>query len=157
MEQYTIEILVGLGALVLLLVILVIHFEIRLRKLLRGTQAKNLEDSVTLIEKDIKALKNFKGEVSQYLEKVEKRLGQSVQGVATIRFNPFKGNGEGGNQSFASSFITEKGDGLILSSLHTRDHVSIFAKPLKNYVSEFELTGEERPAMELAREKIASK
>lgn len=154
MEPYTQEILVGLGALILLSLVLIIHFEIRLRKLLRGTRAQNLEDSIALVERDIQALKKFRGEATGYLEKVEKRLGQSIQGVATVRFNPFKGNGEGGSQSFASSFITEKGDGLILSSLHTRDRVSVFAKPIKNYVSEFELTGEEKEAIAKAKEKL---
>lgn len=154
MEPYTQEILVGLGALILLSLVLIIHFEIRLRKLLRGTRAQNLEDSIALVERDIQALKKFRGEATGYLEKVERRLGQSIQGVATVRFNPFKGNGEGGSQSFASSFITEKGDGLILSSLHTRDRVSVFAKPIKNYVSEFELTGEEKEVIAKAKEKL---
>lgn len=151
MEAYTQEILIGLGGLVIILIALVIHFEIRLRKLLRGTRAKSIEDSLSLIEQDIKVLKNFKGEASAYLEKVEKRLGRSIQGVGMIRFNPFKGNGEGGNQSFASSLITEKGDGLIISSLYSRDHVSIFAKPVKNYTSEFELTEEEKESLSRAR------
>ncbi len=138
----------------MLSLVLIIHFEIRLRKLLRGTRAQNLEDSIALVERDIQALKKFRGEATGYLEKVERRLGQSIQGVATVRFNPFKGNGEGGSQSFASSFITEKGDGLILSSLHTRDRVSVFAKPIKNYVSEFELTGEEKEVIAKAKEKL---
>lgn len=156
MEVYTQEILIGIGILLLVLIALVIHFELRLRKILRGTKAETIEDSLSLIEHDIKGLKNFKTEAGNYLTEVEKRLGKSIQGIGTVRFNPFKGEGIGGNQSFASCFISEKGDGLIISSLYSRNHVSIFSKPVKDYKSEYELTGEEKESLLQAKE-IASK
>jgi hypothetical protein len=105
-----------------------------------------------LLEKDIKALGQFRKDAGIYLENVEKRLGRSIQGIGTVRFNPFRGNGEGGNQSFASSFLNEKGDGVIISSLYSRDHVSVFSKPVKEYKSEYELTQEEKDSMEKAKQ-----
>lgn len=153
-ETYLQEILIGLTAIIVILILLVIQLQVRFRKLLRGHRAETIEDSLKLIEHDLKNLKNFKKETVAYLEDVEKRIGQSIQGVGTVRFNPFRGNGEGGNQSFATSFVSEKGNGVVISSLYSRDHVSIFSKPLKDFKSEFELTGEEREAIKLAREKF---
>lgn len=148
------EILIGLTAIIAILVLLVVQLQIRFRKLLRGHRAETIEDSLKLIEHDLKNLKNFKRETVAYLEDVEKRVGQSIQGVGTVRFNPFRGNGEGGNQSFATSFLSEKGSGVVISSLYSRDHVSIFSKPLKEFESEFELTSEEKEAIKLAQEKL---
>lgn len=152
---YTQEVIVCLVIVSVILIGFVLRLEMRLRKLLRGNRTENIEDSLALIELDLKSLKNFKKEISAYLETAEKRLSRSVQGVATVRFNPFKGTGEGGNQSFASSFISEKGDGLTLSSLYSRDRVSVFAKPVKNFKSEYDLTAEEKESLSKAREMIS--
>lgn len=153
-ETYLQEVLIGLAAIIVILIILVIQLQVRFRKLLRGHRAETIEDSLKLIEHDLKNLKHFKKETATYLEDVERRVGQSIQGVGTVRFNPFRGNGEGGNQSFATSFVSEKGNGVVISSLYSRDHVSIFSKPLKEFKSEFELTGEEKEAIKLAQEKL---
>ena len=157
LEAYTQEIVIGLIATVIILMILVTQLQMRFRKLLRGHRAETIEDSLKLIEHDLKNLKNFKGETVTYLGDVEKRVGQSVQGIGTVRFNPFRGNGEGGNQSFATSFISEKGNGVVISSLYSRDHVSIFSKPLKDFKSEYELSGEEKESLAKAREMLAHK
>ena len=149
--------MIGLAAIIVILILLVVQLELRFRKLLRGHRAETIEDSLKLIEHDLKNLKNFKRETVMYLESVEKRIGQSVQGVGTVRFNPFRGNGEGGNQSFATSFVSEKGNGVVISSLYSRDHVSIFSKPLTDFKSEYELTGEEKESLAKAREVLAHK
>ncbi len=154
MEMYTQEIILGFGVTVAILLALILRLELRLRKILRGNGAKTIEESIAQIESDLRTLKLFKKDMTKYLEGVEKRVGQSVQGIGTVRFNPFRGNGEGGNQSFATSFISEKGNGVVISSLYSRDHVSIFSKPLKEFKSEYELTGEEREAIKLAQEKL---
>jgi hypothetical protein len=145
-------ILIAILVSMLIFIVLFIRLEIRLKKLLRGNKTESIEDSITMIENDLRSLKQFRQEASGYLEKVEKRLGRSIQGVGTVRFNPFQGTGSGGNQSFASSFLNENGDGIVLSSLYSRDRVSIFAKPLKKFSSEIELTDEEKKSVAKARE-----
>jgi Protein of unknown function (DUF4446) len=68
----------------------------------------------------------------------------SVRKVKTVRFNPFAGTGVGGNQSFSTALLNEHGDGVIISALHSRERVAVFAKPISNYQSEYELTAEEK-------------
>ncbi|MSU55263.1 MAG: DUF4446 family protein [Candidatus Taylorbacteria bacterium] len=157
MEMHTREILITLGVACALLIIFVVHLEIRVRRLTRGGKAKNLDEAMSTMESDIKIIKQFKVEMIDHLANVEIRLGRSVQGVGTVRFNPFRGNGEGGSQSFASSFISEKGNGVVLSSLYSRDHVSIFSKPIKDFKSEYELTDEEKKSLVIAREIFSKK
>lgn len=140
-----------LGA-VLILVILIIRMEIKFRRVLHGKNAKNLEDTIVYFGKELSGLREFENEMKQYLQNAERRIKQSTQGIHTVRFNPFKGIGGGGNQSFATAFINEYGNGVVLSSLYSRERMSMFAKPIKNYTSEFELTTEEKEAIQKARE-----
>jgi len=145
-----------LGSSIVLLVAWIIMLELRLRKLLRGKNAQSLESVITDLVSSQKELHSFRSELEQYLENVEHRLGRSIQSVETIRFNPFKGTGEGGNQSFATAFVDEKGNGVMLSSIYSRDRVSIFAKPVENHSSSFDLSKEEQDALKNAQSKIAN-
>ncbi len=144
-----------LAVLCFVLVIWVIRIEIRLRKLLTGNNGKSLEGVIgsLVIHKD--EVSKFKDELETYLESVETRLKRSVQAVETLRFNPFKGDGSGGNLSFSTALINEEGDGVVFSSLYARDRVSMFAKPVKSHVPEFELTEEERIVLDKAKAVLA--
>ncbi len=148
--------LIALAVLVVALIGWVIRLEIKLKHFLVGTGARNLEDSFIHMNKEIEDFRAFRKELELYLTNVEKRIRRSVQGVHTLRFNPFKGTGGGGNQSFATAIINEEGDGVILSSLYSREHVSIFSKPVKSHVSEFELSEEEREALAKAKHSLSS-
>ncbi len=146
-----IYILLGL---VLVLAILHIRLEMRMRRFLIGTKSKNLDETLGHIRKELAVYLEFKEGAEDYLKSVERRLRTSIQGCETIRFNPFKGTGSGGNQSFATAFINQHGDGVIISSLYGRDHVSVFAKPIKKFASTHELSAEEKEALTTAREKL---
>jgi hypothetical protein len=73
-----------------------------------------------------------------------------------VRFNPFKGTGSGGNQSFSAAFVNERGDGLVLTSMYARDRISMFAKPLKAFASEFELSEEEKESIEKSKQTLGT-
>ncbi len=135
----------------IVLLVLVISMHRRLKRFLVDVDSQNITDSLTSVSTDLKNLQSFKTEMEAYLSGVEKRLRKSVQSVHTVRFNPFKGTGSGSNQSFATTLITEEGDGVILSSLYSRDHVSIFAKPIKKHATEHELSEEEVESWEHAK------
>lgn len=143
-----------LGAIAVLLFAWIVRLEVRLSRLLVGKNAKTLEDSFVTISNELRELKQFTREMEHYLSGVERRLKQSVQAVETVRFNPFKGTGSGGNQSFSSAFINEKGEGVVLTSMYARDRISMFAKPLKTWKSEFDLSDEEKEAIDACKQKI---
>ena len=149
-ETYT------LGALALVIVILfswVIWLQNKLGKLLVG-KAKNLDESLAGLVKEIAELKKFRTAAEETFKNNEARLRKTIAGVETVRFNPFKGDGSGGNQSFATAFLNEEKDGVIISSMYSRDHVSIFSKPVKNLTSEYGLTAEERAALTKAKDSL---
>ncbi|MFA6397815.1 MAG: DUF4446 family protein [Candidatus Paceibacterota bacterium] len=133
---------------IILIIVWIIKTEKRIKKFFMGKKAKDLEETLLFISEQLKALQNSKNEIEIKLGDIDNKLKKSIRGVETIRFNPFKDSG--GNQSFAITFINEEGDGVVLSSLYSRDRVSVFAKPLKNKKSEYELTEEEKRSIEKA-------
>jgi hypothetical protein len=148
-ENLYILYIIGGVAVVLIgiLIGIVVHLHMKLKKFLIGSNVKDLNASLDSIHGSIKDLGVFKKELEKYLVIAEARMRRSIQSVETVRFNPFKGTGSGGNQSFATAFINEEGDGVVISSLYSRDHVSVFSKPVKAGKSEFELTEEESAAI----------
>lgn len=151
MTPFTLQIILAvLAALTLILIVWVVILEFRIKKLLAGKDAQSLESVIRSLGEDIRALEKFQTSTTSYMADAEKRIKRSIQGVETTRFNAFKGNGEGGNQSFAVALLSENGDGAVISSLYARDRMSVFAKPIKNFASEFEMTAEERDAVKRA-------
>ena len=142
-------------ALLLTLAIWIFILEKRIRKIMGGKDAKSLEETILQIHKEVDDLHTFRKDSIEYLKNIEARLKRSVQAVETIRFNPFKGTGDGGNQSFSTAFLNEKGDGALITSLYVRDHVSVYSKPVKKFASEFETTEEEKNAIRNAQESLA--
>ncbi len=145
--------IIGLAVLSLILLAMVLYEHMRIGRILRGKNTLTIEDSILELAKELDSLNDFKDASEEYLKLVEKRLKKSIQGIDTKRFNAFKGTGSGGNQSFACAFINENGDGIVLSSLYASDRMSVFAKPISNFKSTYELTEEEEHALHSAKKK----
>lgn len=90
-------------------------------------------------------------EVKETLRKLFEKNLKSVRGVQAMRYNPFKD--QGGNQSFSVAMVDEEGNGVIFSSLYSRERNSFFLKPVANGITEHELTGEEKTVLKKALEK----
>ena len=146
----TLVAVIVLGIVVLILLAIVIMMHMKMRRFLVDADSHNIADSLESVSTDLDEIKSFRGELEKYLASVEKRLRKSVRSVHTVRFNPWHGSGEGGDQSFATAFMDEEGDGVLISSLYSRDHVSVFGKPLKKRESQHELSDEEKKAVEEA-------
>ena len=122
--------------------------EKRLKRFFVGKKAKDLEDTIVALAENIKVLQNSKEKTEKEMIEINGKLRKSMRGLETIRFNPFPD--QGSNQSFAMSILNEDGDGVVLSSLYSREKMSIFAKPIKNKKSEYELTNEEKEVLHKA-------
>jgi len=102
-------------------------------------------------------------EVLQYIKKIEEKIEDiskdldgtrkmaeiSLQKVGVVRFNPFKDMG--GDQSFSIALLDSKNNGLVISSLYSREGNRVYTKPVKGGQSEYQLSGEEKEAILRAR------
>jgi hypothetical protein len=150
LSSSTIAILLLIGVIIILL-LWIIHMEWRLSRLLRGNSGVDLEKMLRTLSAAHHDNALFRKSLEEYLESVEKRLRRSMQGSEVVRFNPFRGDGSGGNQSFSAAILSENGDGFIITGLHSRDRVSVYTKPLHAFASSYDLTDEEQDAVKKAR------
>jgi hypothetical protein len=71
-----------------------------------------------------------------------------IRHVGLVRFSPF--HDTGGDQSFALALLDGRGDGVVVTALHSRTDSRLYAKPIERGSSSYSLTPEEREAMDRA-------
>jgi hypothetical protein len=74
-----------------------------------------------------------------------------LQKVALLRYNPY--GDTGGEQSFTVVLLSGAGDGVLITSLHTRAGTRIYAKEIKDGKSELHLSTEEKKTLDKALNK----
>jgi cell division protein FtsL len=115
---------------------------------LKGKKVKDLEEVISEQIKRMRGIENDVKNLSDWNEKLQKICDISVTKIGVVRFNPFKDTG--GDQSFAIALLDSKNNGLVLSSLHSREGTRIYAKPIENGASSYNLTDEEQGAIKKA-------
>lgn len=136
-----------------LLFVYIAYLHRKLSHFMRGEDGKSLESTIHTYLERVDDLKKSDKLITEHATRLDKRLTQAVRNVSAVRFKAFDQNAS--NQSFAIALVNELGNGVILSSLHHRDRVSVFAKPISGYDSTHDLTEEELAV--LAEAKTAHK
>ena len=93
------------------------------------------EGAIETLERETAKLNKAKENIEKDIVVINAKLKKSIRGIETVRFNPF--SDQGSNQSFAIGMLNEDGDGVVISSLYSREHMSVFAKPVKNNKSTY--------------------
>lgn len=145
----------GLVVLTLLLFVSVILLTLRLNQLTRGSDGKTLEGTITSLVGRVDALESYARKNQQAVKNIDGRVTRAIQGVSVKRFDPFQQ--QGGQQSFSTALLNEKGDGVVISGIHARDQVRIYAKDVTNFTSERELSEEEARAISEVKNDLAGK
>jgi len=140
-------------AVALLALIFSIIMHIRVRRIFRSASSTDIEKLLKLHTKTLEDFVAFRTESTGYMKLLDNRIKKKMANAATVRFNPFQGEGIGGNQSFSSVFADEEGNGVVITSMHTRARTNVFAKPLQNWKSEYELSEEENQAIKNQKNK----
>lgn len=130
-----------------------IRLERRIRKLFVGQKATSLEGLMRDLVAHVEHLDTESQAHEAALAALTARLARQGHGVKILRFNPFKD--VGGTQSFAVGIVNEEGDGVVFSSLYSRDRMSVFAKPIIGGSSDVELTTEEATVVEEAKKEAS--
>ncbi len=97
----------------------------------------NIKDKLEELFEEIKQLQVLKRDSAGFVQK-----------IVCKRYNPYRDTG--GDQSFSMALLDGKGDGVVISSLHSRAGTRVFAKPVKDgKEDQFQLSQEE---MEVLKE-----
>lgn len=137
------QILIGL-----ILIMWILYLEIRLKKFFKGGSGENLESVLTALIKSVKNLEERTNALYGKSLEHDARLKNCVQKTAVVRFNPFRNAGS--DQSFSLTLLDEEKNGIVISSLYGREINRIYAKPVKEGASEYQLTEEEKEAIQRA-------
>lgn len=79
----------------------------------------------------------------------EGRLDGSVSKTAVVRYDAF--NESSGHQSSSVAMLDDRGNGVIFSAILQREQARVYVKPVEGGSSTYELSPEERHALEQAR------
>jgi len=107
-------------------------------------EPKNLKEILSRFE-------DLKGEVkiiSDELENLKKEGKFSIQKTGIVRYNPF--SDVGGDQSFSIALLDGNNNGIVFTSLYTKEGNRVYGKPIKDAKSEYSLSEEEKKAIEKA-------
>ena len=142
--------LVALLALVLRLQSRVNRMLLQYQRLVRGGAGGNLEElldrQLEMSEATVARVDELEGQQTELRE----AMRRTIQRVGLVRFNPFSDTG--GDQSFSIALLDGEGDGLVVSSLFSRNDTRVFAKPVQRGQSKYHLTEEEQQAISLAQD-----
>lgn len=132
---FTQYLLVGLGILLvfdLVLLALVLRLRAHYLSLTKGVSQKNLMAVLEGIQKTLatheRHLAVTKKELSQVVSDGKLHLSQ----VRLKRFNPFADTG--GDQSFILAIMDSHKDGVVITSLHSRENTRFYVKSVKGGV-----------------------
>lgn len=86
---------------------------------------------------------------TERMESFRKKNLDNIQRVYLKRYNPY--HDTGGDQSFSVSLLDGFGNGLVMTSLHSRSGTRVFAKSVRGGKEEgFEFSEEEKEVVEKA-------
>lgn len=100
---------------------------------------------------DVKTVEDHCFELDKEAKLIRKMAEAGLQRVGYIRYNPF--GHVGGDQSFSLCLLDNNENGFVITSIHSREGTRVYFKPLDKAKSDYNLSEEEKKAIEMAREK----
>lgn len=110
----------------------------------------NLDEMLKSYLKDVKEIKKDNSEIKAYYTKLDKDISSCIQKVGLVRYNAFRDVGS--DLSFAIALLDGNDTGVVLNGLYGSDSSNIYAKPIKGGISAYQLSEEEKYALEIAEQ-----
>lgn len=110
----------------------------------------NLDELLKKYISDVREIKKDNTEIKNYYTKLDSDMAACVQKVGLVRYNAFKDVGS--DLSFAIAILDGNDNGVVLNGIYGSESSNIYAKPIKNRKSEYQLSQEEEYALEIAEQ-----
>lgn len=152
---YNIDIIIGLMAGLVILLLLYLIAEIRISKIrkkynefVQGVKGVNVEELLLKIGEELKDIRIDMNITEQNIEGLETKLAFAIQRVGFVRYNAFAEMGS--DLSFSVALLDKFQNGFVLTSIYGREHTTSYAKPIKFGKSVYPLSVEEIQAIDRA-------
>lgn len=109
---------------------------------------KNIQEDLETFMYRVEKVEKNNYEIMEYCKNLDKELEDCIQKVGIVRYTAFKDTGS--DLSFALAMLDSKNDGVVLNGIYSREMSNIYAKPVKNGISNYTLSEEEKEAIEKA-------
>ena len=113
-----------------------------------GRSARNLEDIIILLRKDIRSLKNENKLNREAIRELNKIQRECYQKIGILKYDAF--DGMGGKLSFALCILNYRNSGYIINSIHSREVTFTYIRIVENGQTEQVLSREEKIVLEQA-------
>lgn len=141
---------------ILIMFIMILSSKRRIRRLnskymkfMNGLSGANIEEILyDCIEKTNSIVEKNK-ELDYQLNTIKRNMYYCVQKVGIVRYNAF--DNVGSDLSFSIALLDYNDDGVVISSLYSRDSSSSYAKPVERGKSKHALSAEEIKAIDNAK------
>lgn len=147
-NEFAPYIIIAMAAIVLLLFIIIIclfriigRVEDKYRRLMKGTNSKNLEEMLLERIDSIDEVKEISEKAIKECERLEFKMQECIQKVAIMRYKAFEDVGS--DLSFSIAMLDDKNDGVILTGIYGRQESTTYAKPVDKGISRYDLSEEE--------------
>ena len=111
---------------------------------------KNIEEDLENYMYRVERVERQNAEIISYCKNLDEEVAKCIQKVGMVRYSAFKDTGS--DLSFAVAMLDENNDGVVFNGIYSREMSNIYAKPVKNGVSEYTLSEEEKEAIRRAIE-----
>jgi len=152
---YNVEIILGLAAGIVVLLIVSIIQEVKINKtkekyntFVRGMNGIDIEGLFIQTNRDINDIKRDINLFEQNINNIETKLAFSIQKIGFLRYNAF--DDMGSELSYSIAILDNFQNGFILTSIFGRENSVSYAKPIKNGNSSIPLSAEELIAIDRA-------
>lgn len=111
---------------------------------------KNIEEDLENYMYRVERVERQNAEIISYCKNLDDEVSKCIQKVGIVRYSAFKDTGS--DLSFAVAMLDENNDGIVFNGIYSREMSNIYAKPVKNGVSEYTLSEEEKESIRRAIE-----
>lgn len=158
LNEYSLYILIGAAVICLITLIVMILLIIALCKLkklrrridslTRGKDAESLEDTMLGFFEKIESLEDAEDRMHRDIRAIKENLKITYQKSALVKYDAFREMS--GALSYSLALLDKENNGVLITSMYSREGCYTYAKDIKNGESELNLSEEEAEALKQA-------
>ncbi len=118
-------------------------------ELLGGGAGTSATKRIDELEARLGALESGAGALASRVAALEAAAQSVMPRVGFVRYNAF--DDVGSDLSYALALLTREGNGVVLSSIYSREETRTYGKQVENYITAQDASGEEKAAIAKAR------
>ncbi len=120
----------------------------QIKRFFTGNGAQNMEENLIKLLEQMEEWKNKQDDQQFTINRLAQRLSQLAGNLAIMRYNAFGDTGS--DLSFSLAFLDEHLNGVVITSIYSREESRTYAKPIERGKSVYHLSEEEMAVIKKA-------